>query len=62
MPQYKTCPHCGAHLDHGERCDCQDEKREAAPLQRERPQNKATNISLTGPRPEVKRPLRENRR
>ncbi len=24
---YKTCPHCGAHLDPGERCDC---KREAA--------------------------------
>lgn len=24
--QYKTCPHCGAHLDFGERCDCGDEK------------------------------------
>ncbi|MEZ3506370.1 MAG: hypothetical protein K1W10_05400 [Lachnospiraceae bacterium] len=21
---YKTCPHCGAHLDPDERCDCQD--------------------------------------
>ena len=62
MPQYKTCPYCGAHLDHGERCDCRDEKREAAPLQRERPQNKVTTISLTGPCPEVKRLLRENRR
>ena len=20
---YKTCSHCGAHLDPGERCDCQ---------------------------------------
>ncbi len=19
---WKLCPHCGAHLDHGERCDC----------------------------------------
>lgn len=19
---YKECPHCGAHLDHGEKCDC----------------------------------------
>ena len=19
---YKECPHCGAHLDNGERCDC----------------------------------------
>lgn len=24
--QYKVCPNCGAHLDSGERCDCQDEK------------------------------------
>ncbi len=23
MPYYWTCPDCGAHLDHGERCDCQ---------------------------------------
>lgn len=22
--QYRTCPHCGAHLDPGERCDCRD--------------------------------------
>ena len=21
--QYRECPHCGAHLDHGEICDCQ---------------------------------------
>lgn len=27
---YRTCPLCGAHLDLGERCDCQDEKEEAA--------------------------------
>lgn len=19
---FKVCPYCGAHLDHGERCDC----------------------------------------
>lgn len=29
MPYYKTCPSCGACLDPGERCDCQNE--EAAP-------------------------------
>lgn len=23
---YKTCPNCGAHLDPGERCDCQPER------------------------------------
>ena len=22
MSYYKTCPHCGAHLDPGENCDC----------------------------------------
>lgn len=22
---FKTCPKCGAHLDPGERCDCEDE-------------------------------------
>lgn len=22
---YKTCPHCGAHLDPGEVCDCRQE-------------------------------------
>lgn len=30
MAYYKTCPLCGAHLDSGECCDCQDIK-EAAP-------------------------------
>ena len=29
--QYRTCPYCGANLDPCERCDCQDEKKEAAP-------------------------------
>lgn len=24
MPQYKICPHCRAHLDPGERCDCDE--------------------------------------
>lgn len=27
---YKICPCCGAYLDPGERCDCQDEKKDAA--------------------------------
>lgn len=22
MAQFRTCPDCGAHLDAGERCDC----------------------------------------
>lgn len=51
---YRTCPHCQAHLDPGERCDCQDAKKEAAPLQRERPQEKDTMISLSARSSEVK--------
>lgn len=30
---YKTCPHCGAHLDPDEQCDCQDIK-EALSMER----------------------------
>ncbi len=26
---FKECPKCGAHLDPGERCDCQDKKEDA---------------------------------
>ena len=24
---YKICPRCGDHLDHGERCECMDRRR-----------------------------------
>ena len=26
MAFYRTCPYCGASLDPGERCNCQEEK------------------------------------
>lgn len=26
MSYFKVCPHCGAHLDPGERCDCRNEE------------------------------------
>lgn len=29
MSYYKECPHCGAALDPGERCDCKEEERNA---------------------------------
>lgn len=29
MSYYKTCPHCGAHLDPGETCDCRDNEKTA---------------------------------
>lgn len=28
MSYYTTCPDCGANLDPGERCDCQNEQEE----------------------------------
>ncbi len=30
MAKYEVCPYCGAHLDHGERCDCKKEGRVTA--------------------------------
>jgi len=30
MSYYRTCPHCGAHLDPGERCDCRDNEKTPA--------------------------------
>ncbi len=24
--QYRVCPHCGCHLDAGERCECEREE------------------------------------
>ncbi len=29
-PPYKSCPHCGANLDSGERCDCRAARAERA--------------------------------
>ncbi|MCQ2113318.1 MAG: hypothetical protein MJY95_08275 [Bacteroidaceae bacterium] len=26
--KYEECPYCGAHLDHGEMCDCEEAKKE----------------------------------
>lgn len=33
MSYFKTCPHCGAHLDPGEICDCRDKKKPPPALQ-----------------------------
>lgn len=29
MSYYRICPHCGAHLDPGEVCDCRDNEKTA---------------------------------
>lgn len=56
MAFYRPCPHCGANLDPGERCDCRmDEKKEADPVERVRPQApNSTVLSLSSIRPAVK--------
>lgn len=36
---YTTCPHCGAHLDPGERCDCQDQPENEDQERKEQPQH-----------------------
>lgn len=28
--KYRVCPKCGAHLDHGEPCDCEDRMEQEA--------------------------------
>lgn len=33
MPYYRICPQCGAYLDPGELCDCQDKEKAAPVLQ-----------------------------
>lgn len=51
---YKTCPYCGAHLDPGERCDCDGAKKEAALLQQKRPSPNDPVPSLADRAPNVK--------
>ena len=46
MSYYRTCPSCGANLDPGERCDCQNKKEAAqgaANTQDGKEDQKATN-------------------
>lgn len=42
----KVCPYCDAHLDFGERCDCEGAKKETALLQQKRSQHDVPAISL----------------
>lgn len=38
---YKECPHCGAHLDYGEKCECRAEEIETVLIIRTKPSNDA---------------------
>lgn len=45
---YKTCPRCGAHLDHGERCDCLDRAQEERETARTAPPGRAYGPVIIG--------------
>jgi len=47
MSYYRPCPVCGAALDPGERCDCQDKKEAAAPVLEHRDGQKVKVIDQT---------------
>ena len=56
MPYYHICPQCGAHLDPGERCDCEDGKeKRPPPLQRETAGKESYHRYYTAPRRECQR-------
>ena len=42
---YRTCPHCGAHLDPGEACDCQDTNRELTVNEQEKTEKTAPDAA-----------------
>lgn len=46
MSYFKTCPHCGAHLNPGETCDCRDKKN--APASSAKADGGGVEQTLTG--------------
>ena len=48
-----TCPQCGANLDSGESCDCEN-KKETVPTPRKQPQTKVIKPSLSALKQDVK--------
>ena len=44
---YKICPRCGDHLDHGERCECMDRRPETAETARATPTDLARGKDRT---------------
>lgn len=47
MSYYKVCPKCGAHLDPGEPCDCEDEKKKQEEFFKENLKENQTTGQLT---------------
>lgn len=48
MAQYRTCPRCGAHLDHGERCDCTERGAAERETARTTPRRRAYGPAIIG--------------
>lgn len=44
---YKVCPDCGAHLDPGERCDCQNEEKAARCCEHQTAKGKARGRAVS---------------
>ena len=49
MPYYRICPLCGAYLDPGESCDCQDKETapDAANIQSGKGESEVTSPTFT---------------
>ena len=46
MAQYRTCPRCGDHLDHGERCECMDRRPELVKTAKATPPERARGYGI----------------
>ena len=43
---YKICPRCGDHLDHGERCECMDRRPELVETAKATPPERARGYAI----------------
>ncbi len=44
VPMFVICPYCGAHLDPGEKCDCQNRDEEQKRSEAEKEERQATDV------------------
>ena len=56
---YHTCPHCGANLDPGERCDCPDSAEDFKPHKTRRPYAGGYDYQMNTRKPRKERDAHE---